>query len=658
MRIVSMVIFCLALVLAVTCSLPAQQLIPVSGKGEVRVIRDLSIATESIFDRENGISSNTVKSKTTNTLAKITDAVLVATMGNAYATNARETNQVAFDPFSNTTAVLYRGIDVDGTTVGNTLSYRWSSDHGATWSAEFKSINTGTENTQGKLRARHPSIIISNATKSTDRNNARVACVWPQLITSWGEAPFVSGVVNTSTFAKGKWAKAPSGADWFIPAHPFRDFTTGNLYAVSNTFDNSVSGGAVVYESYMMKSTNGGQTWTALPNPPLPDLLEKTPIILAGDCSVDGKTIHVGFLGATLLSGGSYNVFSQDHRLGLATSTDGGISWSFPEIFSIDQTQNVNVPIRPNPTVYATVDLVTDANGSPHFLSAISGDDYYPLDSTYVVEIVNENNNWKMYQVTKINQPWIPRFANPQNATSGPQPRYHIMSEVNWGKSVDGNKLYAKWIDCDSTIKFVTRDQNGNALYALDSIHNIWASGKDIRSKTFNGGWINPIKITNTQNVDEKQTKMNVYIGDDGKLDIIYTIWATGDFRDDDDLGQANVYMVTKVDGAPAQGVALQIPVGVNDKVEKIPTSYTLEQNFPNPFNPTTSISFSLPVSGKVKLRVFDLLGKEITSLVDGNFEAGTHKVTFDASNIPSGMYLYRLESGSYIATKKMTVLR
>ena len=86
--------------------------------------------------------------------------------------------------------------------------------------------------------------------------------------------------------------------------------------------------------------------------------------------------------------------------------------------------------------------------------------------------------------------------------------------------------------------------------------------------------------------------------------------------------------------------------------------SYTLEQNYPNPFNPVTSIKYSIPKSGIVLLKVYDLLGKEVASLVNSNVTAGTHSVNFDASNLASGIYFYRIESGDFNAVKKMVLIK
>jgi len=98
--------------------------------------------------------------------------------------------------------------------------------------------------------------------------------------------------------------------------------------------------------------------------------------------------------------------------------------------------------------------------------------------------------------------------------------------------------------------------------------------------------------------------------------------------------------------------------VAIRKKNDATLSNYFLFQNYPNPFNPSTEISYQLPSSSYVFLKVFDVLGREVKVLVNKQETAGSYSVNFDASNLPSGVYFYRLEAGTYSNTKKLLLLK
>jgi hypothetical protein len=89
-----------------------------------------------------------------------------------------------------------------------------------------------------------------------------------------------------------------------------------------------------------------------------------------------------------------------------------------------------------------------------------------------------------------------------------------------------------------------------------------------------------------------------------------------------------------------------------------VPEGFALSQNYPNPFNPSTTISFDIPSGGHVTLKVYDLLGRDVATLVDRQMSPGSYEATFDAAGLPSGMYICRIVSGSYVGTRKMNLLK
>ncbi len=98
--------------------------------------------------------------------------------------------------------------------------------------------------------------------------------------------------------------------------------------------------------------------------------------------------------------------------------------------------------------------------------------------------------------------------------------------------------------------------------------------------------------------------------------------------------------------------------VGIRQLSSDIPEQFSLSQNYPNPFNPSTKISYELRVTNYVMLKVYDVLGNEVKTLVNEKQNAGTYEVSFDASNFSSGSYFYKLESNGYIETKKMLLIK
>jgi hypothetical protein len=131
---------------------------------------------------------------------------------------------------------------------------------------------------------------------------------------------------------------------------------------------------------------------------------------------------------------------------------------------------------------------------------------------------------------------------------------------------------------------------------------------------------------------------------------------------DFDQDGKTDIAIASTVNGPDSLYVLYNIGGGTvgmqNEETEEIPTSYSLVQNFPNPFNPTTTIQFSLPQAGDVSLKIYNLLGEEVKTLVNEYKEIGNHSVQFNANNLASGIYFYRLQAENFVETKKMILLK
>jgi hypothetical protein len=114
---------------------------------------------------------------------------------------------------------------------------------------------------------------------------------------------------------------------------------------------------------------------------------------------------------------------------------------------------------------------------------------------------------------------------------------------------------------------------------------------------------------------------------------------------------------VENVFGMMGDHELVDIVTGV-EQINQIPTGYELSQNYPNPFNPTTMIKFQLNKQEDVTLKIYNLLGQEMATLVNETMNAGVYEVSFDASQLSSGMYIYTISAGQFHDSKKMTLLK
>jgi len=102
----------------------------------------------------------------------------------------------------------------------------------------------------------------------------------------------------------------------------------------------------------------------------------------------------------------------------------------------------------------------------------------------------------------------------------------------------------------------------------------------------------------------------------------------------------------------------MNLILGNNSGITELPKVFSLAQNYPNPFNPVTSIKYSVPKQSLVKLVIYDIIGREVATLVNEVKNPGNYAVNFDASMYASGVYFYRMESGDFTDVKKMVLIK
>ena len=184
----------------------------------------------------------------------------------------------------------------------------------------------------------------------------------------------------------------------------------------------------------------------------------------------------------------------------------------------------------------------------------------------------------------------------------------------------------------------------GNAI-ALDKSGNVFVTGSSKNATTAfdyttikyssDGAEEWTIKYTNSDFAGSSDEPTGLYV------DTMANIYVTG--------MSALDYAIVKY---------VQTPTLVDNNLEYIPDRFTLGQNFPNPFNPSTKISWQSPVDSWQTLKIYDVLGNEVATLVNEYKPAGVYEVQFDASQLSSGIYFYKLQAGNFVEIKKMVLLK
>jgi len=306
-------------------------------------------------------------------------------------------------------------------------------------------------------------------------------------------------------------------------------------------------------------------------------------------------------------------------------STDGGESWGTDTRL----TNNSAISWRPSVSVSGSVvhvvwqDTRDGANGEIYYKRSTDGGESWGTDTRLT------------------NDPAISIIASLAVSGSVVHVCWHDTRdghyEIYYKRSTDGGESWG--IDTR-----LTNDPDGSVSPSVAvsglTVHVVWDRNSDIHYKSSTDGGVSWSTDTRLMNVGALSENPSLAVSDT----VVHVLWH--DFRD----GQgAEIYYKRNPTGNPT---------GVEDIGSEFLEEFILEQNYPNPFNPNTTISFSIPELAFVTLKVYDVLGNEVATLLNEQKPAGTYKAQFDASNLSSGMYLYKLQAGSFVETKKMVLLK
>ncbi len=416
-------------------------------------------------------------------------------------------------------------------------------------------------------------------------------------------------------------------------------------------------------EIYYKHSTDGGVSWgadTQLTNNPSSS---QSPSV-----SVSGQVVHVVWNDTRH---GNWTIYYK-------RSTDGGVSWGTDTRLTINPAHSNNPSVTVSASVVHAVwhdrrdvnyqiyyKLSTDGGsswGADTRLSSGRGDSRFPSVSVsgsvvHVVWFDIRDGNPEIYYKRSADGggSWGTDTRLTNNAAVSQFPSVSVSGQVVhvvWSDDRNGNwEIYYKR-SSDGGISWGadTRLTNNSASSEFPSVtvsgsvlHVVWQDerngNKEIYYKRSTDGgtsWGADTRLTNNSAVSD-----NPSVTVSGS--VLHVVW--NDTRD----GNYEIYY--KRD--PTGNVT-----GIENTASEFPEAFRLEQNYPNPFNPTTAISYQLTARSFVSLKVYDVLAREVATLVNEEKPPGTYEVTFDASGFSSGVYFYRLSTTHFVQTRKLVLLR
>ncbi len=542
--------------------------------------------------------------------------ILVDHMANAFGPGSFSINPLAYDPYSDAVAFIHRGA-TDYATGSGEMWYNISTDRGATWS-RVASINSGSAQQVG----RYPSMAISNPDKG-DINSTTAAFSWAELDGGTGTFGWIGYGADQPLGAGAPFSDIIQDADrvYSSDAPTFTDDQSNWVYWYSrNTVDAAMT----------FFRTQDFATVERIDPPQWSDaVFGSGGEYIFGGVAYNGM-LYVGVTG-TLPDPDPNDPVPGGWYLGVSTSSDNGSTWSdfdvidpryIPGLEDFDELYDYK-PDDVNIVSYCG-DINVDANGYVHIATALTDTN---AANNAVVDVYQTGSGWAGKVVA--NGLMSSSYPNgPGLGQMGPSPYFAFDSTrtVMACQWVNGLSETMPW--CDAYFSYRT----------ISGTDTVWSA---------------PRNLTESDSINNTATHLAPMLATvDGNHFIAFSMYdyvdgATGPYSDT--TATTNIYI------APVNFETTA--VGVRNDLNVVNT-FSLDQNYPNPFNPTTLIKYSVAERSNVSLKVYDVLGNEVTTLVNTSKDAGSYQVNFDASKLSSGVYIYTLNAGNYTQSKKMLLMK
>jgi len=457
----------------------------------------------------------------------------------------------------------------------------------------------------------------------------------------WSSVYFINPTTGFICGDNGKVYKTTNtGSNWFNTTYTYVEQGLSDIY-----FTDSLNGLTVGGEGLIRKSSNGGLNWTTINNNVRDSLYS---VLFAGDIGYTGggngtvmKSTNSGLTWVSQSKITSSTImglclFNSDNVLGVGSgrkiirTTNGGVNWLSATAGTYSNNL-YSVAKVSNTTAIAVGDygIIMKSTNSGANWTNITGPVTSSLKSVaftdslngtavglggIILKTTNSGNNWNQINVADAT-------VNDLNGVSFLNSSTGIAVGNN-GTILKTTNGGANWIQKTN----VTIEDIVSVSFANSVCYATLYSGYVLKSTNLGENWTSHFTQSNS-------VLLSVFFNDAN------TGWICG-------TGGA---ILKTTDGGG---------VFVKTVSSEIPETFRLYQNYPNPFNPTTNIKYRILNSGFVTLKIFDILGKEIQTLVNEKQAPGMYEVLFDGSNLPSGVYFYRLKTDNFIEAKKLIILK